>query len=307
MMRIPPFLEKGQTVAVISPAGRIRTDCLERAVETMRRWGLDCRIGKYVMEQHGPCAGNDEARLQDLQEALDDPNVKAIIGTRGGYGSARIVDRADFSRFLQNPKWLVGFSDITVFHSHLQNLGVASLHACMPQTYPCVGSPHYEASVESLRKALFGEPLSYRFASRPINRAGEATAPIVGGNLSILYSLRGSASDLQPDGKILFLEDLDEFDYHIDRMLLNLKRSGWFERISGLMVGAFTTVRKGANPWQGDVWDMIREYTEPYAYPVCYGFPAGHVPYNHALYMGVNACLKVSDTPGVDSSLRFLI
>lgn len=306
MMRIPPFLEKGQTVAVVSPSGRIRTDCLERAVETMRRWGLDCHIGKYVMNQHGPCAGSDEARLQDLQEALDNPDVKAIIGTRGGYGSARIVDRLDFSRFLQNPKWVVGFSDITVFHSHLQNLGVASLHACMPQTYPGPGSPHYEASVESLRKALFGEPLSYRFESRPINRAGEVTAPIAGGNLSILYSLRGSASDLQPDGKILFLEDLDEFDYHIDRMLLNLKRSGWFERISGLMTGAFTAVRKGANPWQGDVWDMIREYTEPYSYPVCYGFPAGHVPYNHALYMGVNARLKVENSAQNPSQLSFL-
>lgn len=307
MMKIPPFLEKGQTVAVVSPAGRIRTDCLERAVSTMRLWGLDCHIGKHVASQCGPCAGSDEERLQDLQKALDDPDVKAIIGTRGGYGSARIIDRLDFSRFLQNPKWMVGFSDITVFHSHLQNLGVASLHACMPQTYPAPASPHYKASVESLRKALFGETLSYSFESRSINRAGSVTAPVAGGNLSILYSLRGTVSDLHPDGKILFLEDLDEFDYHIDRMLLNLKRGGWFERIAGLMVGAFTSVKKGANPWRGDVWDMIKEYTEPYSYPVCYGFPAGHVPYNHALYMGVNACLQVSDTPALPSSLHFQI
>lgn len=308
MVRIPPFLEKGQKVALVSPAGCIQAACLERGIRVMEQWGLEYSIGEHALKRYGPFAGTDEERLSDFQQAIDDPDTRAVICTRGGYGSARIIDHLDFTAFRKNPKWIVGFSDITVFHSHLQeNLGIASIHSCMPQTYPDFSHPDYTASVGSLHKALFGEAVVYEFGSRFLNRPGQVTAPMIGGNLSILYSQRGTPTDIDPAGKILFIEDLDEFDYHIDRMLMNLQRSGWFERIAGLVVGTFTLVKKGANPYMRDVWDMIRSYTEAYSYPVCYGFPAGHISHNHTLYMGIPAILEVSDSSRENSRLSFYL
>lgn len=306
MIRIPPFLEKGQKVALVSPAGCIQPACMERGIRVAKHWGLVPEPGKHALKRYGPFAGTDQERLEDFQQAIDNPEIKAVFCTRGGYGSARIIDRIDFSALEKNPKWIVGFSDITVFHSHLQeNLGIASLHAAMPQTYPDFSSPDFAAAAESLRKALFGEVLSYQFGSRFPNRPGTARAPLTGGNLSILYSQRGTPTDIDPAGKILFLEDVDEYDYHIDRMLTNLHRSGWFEHLAGLIVGTFTQVKKGANPYARDVWDMVQSYAAPYSYPVCYGFPAGHVPHNHALYMGIPAVMEVNNTSQEPSSLVF--
>ena len=292
---------------MVSPAGCIEPACLQRGADTLEKWGLQCVTGRNAGKRFGPFAGTDRERLEDFQHALDDPDIHAIVCTRGGYGAVRIIDRLDFSAFLENPKWIVGFSDITVLLSHLQqNLHVAGIHAAMPQTYPAPDTPEYEAAVESLRKALFGESLIHRFPGQALNRPGKTTAPVIGGNLSILYSLRGTATDIDPTGKILFIEDLDEFDYHIDRMMMNLKRGGWFERIAGLMVGSFTHIKKGAHPYGCDVWDIINPYTENLPYPVCYGFPAGHIPRNHALYTGVPAQLEVTATDRESSSLRFL-
>lgn len=308
MNLIPPFLQTGQKVALVSPAGCIGPACLERGIRLVESWGLEYETGPNALKRFGTFAGTDQERATDFQHALDNPEIKAILCTRGGYGSARIIDQLDFSTFLKAPKWITGFSDITVFHSHLQqNLHVASLHACMPQTYPTPGSEDYAASAGSLHKALFGEGLAHTFRSQFLNHPGNVTAPLVGGNLSILYSLRGTATDVDPSGKILFIEDLDEYDYHIDRMLLNLARSGWFERIAGLVVGTFTHIKKGANPYMSNVWSIIDSYTRKYDYPVCFGFPAGHVPYNHALYMGAMARLEVPGQINENSRLEFLI
>lgn len=305
---IPPFLEKGQKVALVSPAGCIEPACLERGLNVLRSWGLEVEVGRNVLKSFGPFAGTDAERLADLQAALDNPEIRAVICTRGGYGSVRIIDRLDFSAFMENPKWIVGFSDITVLLSHLQqNLGVASLHSTMPQTYPNIDSADYEPAVGSLKKALFGQSLIHGFRSQFLNRPGSVTAPIIGGNLSILYSLRGTPTDIDPTGKILFIEDLDEFDYHIDRMMMNLQQGGWFERIAGLIVGTFTQIKKGAHPYTRDVWDIISSYVAPYGYPVCYGFPAGHIPYNRALYMGIPACLEVKNSLQDASRLSFYL
>ena len=307
MNTIPPFLQKGQKVALVSPAGCITAACLERGIRQMESWGLEYATGLNALKRHGTFAGTDQERTEDFQHALDNPEIKAIICTRGGYGSARIIDRLDFSTFCRHPKWIAGFSDITVFHSHLQqNLHVASIHSSMPQTYPDAASQNAPAAIGSLHAALFGEGLAHRFRSQTINRPGTATAPLIGGNLSILYSLRGTPTDIDPSGKILFIEDLDEFDYHIDRMLLNLARSGWFEALAGLVVGTFTLIKKGANPYMRNVWGIIARYTEGKSYPVCYGFPAGHIPHNHALYMGIPACLEVSAHAGEPSRLSFM-
>lgn len=325
-MKIPPFLQPGDKVALVSPAGCIEPACLERGLSQLTAWGLKPEVGPHVMDRQALFAGRQEDRLHDLQQALDNPDIKAVIATRGGYGTAHLIDHLDFTAFLRQPKWLVGFSDWTVMLSHLsQHLDIAALHACMPQTYPplqtacaaassaaapasAVAQPH--PATDTLYRALFGDPLAYTdLSSHPLQREGEAKAGIVGGNLSVLYSLRGTSTDINPAGKILFIEDLNELDYHVDRMLLNLYRGGWFDHLSGLVVGAFTDIRSGARPMEESVAQMIDRYVEAaYAkgarYPVCYDFPAGHIEQHHALYMGVPATLKVS-APGQPSSLVF--
>lgn len=330
---IPPFLKAGDKVALVSPAGCIEPACLERGVGQLTAWGLQPVVGPHALDRMALFAGRRADRLRDLQWALDDPDIKAVIATRGGYGTAALIDELDFTAFVRHPKWVVGFSDLTVLLSHLQrHLHVASLHAAMPQTYPqAVGEGGAEAAatpaapgkaaspdartpqpaaLDTLHRALFGQPLAYTaLPPRPAQRAGAARAPLVGGNLSVLYSLRGTPTDLDPAGKILFIEDLNELDYHIDRMLLNLYRGGWFDRLSGLVVGAFTGIRAGARPLEESVVETVERYVSAaYAkgarYPVYYDFPAGHIDHHHALYMGVPATLRVG-APDQPSSLVF--
>lgn len=303
---IPPFLQAGDKVALVSPAGCIEPACLERGQRQLAAWGLSPQIGGHVLDRAGLFAGRRQDRLHDLQQALDDPDIKAVVATRGGYGTASLLDSLDFTAFARQPKWVVGFSDLTVLHSHLQrHLHVATLHAAMPQTYPGEGK-----ALDTLHRALFGQTLGYAaLPPHPAQRAGAARAPIVGGNLSVLYSLRGTPTDIDPAGKILFIEDLNELDYHIDRMLLNLYRGGWFDRLAGLVVGAFTGIRPGARPLGQSVTETVERYVEAaYAkgarYPVYYDFPAGHIENHHALYMGVPAVLNVG-APGQPSSLIF--
>ncbi|MDE5704017.1 MAG: LD-carboxypeptidase [Bacteroidales bacterium] len=308
-MIIPPFLKAGDKVALVSPAGCIEPACLERGVRQLSAWGLQPVQGRHVSDRAALFAGRREDRLRDLQWALDDPEIKAVIATRGGYGTAALIDDLDFTAFNRRPKWVVGFSDLTVLLSHLQrHLHVASLHAAMPQTYPQAveGAP----ALDTLRCALFGEALGYAaLPPHPAQRAGAARAPLVGGNLSVLYSLRGTSTDLDPAGKILFFEDLNELDYHVDRMLLNLYRGGWFDRPAGVVVGAFTGIRARARPLEETVVQTVERYVAAaYAkgarYPVYYGFPAGHIENHHALYMGVPAELRVG-APGQTASLVF--
>jgi muramoyltetrapeptide carboxypeptidase len=229
--------------------------------------------------------------VEDLQTMLNDPLIKAVISARGGYGTVRIVDKIDFSQFKKTPKWIVGYSDITVLHSHVNNLKIETLHATMPVNF----TKNLEAT-ESLRKALFGENLNYQIEAHPMNKKGGAQGIVVGGNLSLIYALTGSVSDIDTNGKILFIEDLDEYLYHIDRMMMNLKRSGKLSNLAGLIVGGMTDMKDNTIPFGKTAEEIIIDAVKEFNYPVCFNFPAGHVDKNMAIYLGREAKLKVADT-----------
>ena len=288
-LHIPPYLKEGDKIALISTARKISSDELQTAIECIKSWDLDVVLGKHLFNSHHQFSGKDDERTKDLQSMLDNPEVKAVLCVRGGYGTVRIIDDIDFSHFQKNPKWLAGFSDITVLHSHIHKLNVASLHSTMPISF----STNTTESIKSLKDALFGKHLSIEIDLHPFNRFGEVKGQIVGGNLSILYSLMGSPSDLNTDGKILFIEDLDEYLYHIDRMMMNLKRSGKLSNLKGLIVGGMTKMNDNTIPFGKDAESIIKDVVSEYNYPLCFGFPAGHVKDNRALKLGVIAELKV--------------
>ena len=288
-LHIPPYLKQGDKIALISTARKISRNELQEAIECIESWGLEVILGENLFNNHHQFSGKDDERTKDLQSMLDNPEVKAILCVRGGYGTVRIIDDIDFSHFQKNPKWLAGFSDITVLHSHINKLNVASLHSTMPISF----STNTSESIKSLKDALFGKHLSIEIDLHPFNKFGEVKGQIVGGNLSILYSLIGSSSDLNTDGKILFIEDLDEYLYHIDRMMMNLKRSGKLSNLKGLIVGGMTKMNDNAIPFGKDAESIIKDMVSEYNYPVCFGFPAGHIKDNRALKMGVIAELKV--------------
>jgi muramoyltetrapeptide carboxypeptidase len=288
-LHIPPYLKQGDKIALISTARKISRNELQEAIECIESWGLEVILGENLFNNHHQFSGKDDERTKDLQSMLDKPEVKAILCVRGGYGTVRIIDDIDFSHFQKNPKWLAGFSDITVLHSHINKLNVASLHSTMPISF----STNTSESIKSLKDALFGKHLSIEIDLHPFNKFGEVKGQIVGGNLSILYSLIGSSSDLNTDGKILFIEDLDEYLYHIDRMMMNIKRSGKLSNLKGLIVGGMTKMNDNAIPFGKDAESIIKDMVSEYNYPVCFGFPAGHIKDNRALKMGVIAELKV--------------
>lgn len=288
-LHIPPYLKEGDKIALISTARKISSEELQAAIECIESWGLDVVLGKHLFNSHHQFSGKDDERTRDLQSMLDNPEVKAVLCVRGGYGTVRIIDDIDFSHFQKNPKWLAGFSDITVLHSHIHKLNVASLHSTMPISF----STNTTESIKSLKDALFGKHLSIEIDLHPFNRFGEVKGQIVGGNLSILYSLMGSPSDLNTDGKILFIEDIDEYLYHIDRMMMNLKRSGKLSNLKGLIVGGMTKMNDNTIPFGKDAESIIKDVVSEYNYPLCFGFPAGHVKDNRALKLGVIAELKV--------------
>ena len=227
-----------------------------------------------------------------MQWAINDDEIKAVIIARGGYGTVRLVDAIDFSRLKTNPKLIIGYSDVTVLHSHIHtHIGVPTLHATMPINF----DKNIEA-VETLRKCLFGETVSYTFDTNPLNKNGEATGVLVGGNLSLLYALSGTVSDIDTNGKILFLEDLDEYLYHIDRMMLNLKRSGKLANLKALVVGGFTDMKDNAMPFGKTIEEITLDAVKEYNFPVCFNFPAGHIDRNLALYLGKEMSLKINKT-----------
>jgi muramoyltetrapeptide carboxypeptidase len=293
-MKRPPSLKKGDLVAIVAPARKITPDKVGTAVSLMEDWGLKVFEGKHLFSSFHQFAGTDEERAADMQMILDDRAIRAVFIVRGGYGLVHIIDRLDFNTFAANPKWLVGFSDTTVAHSHIHtNLAVETIHATMPVQ---LADPELSAeTAETLRKALFGEPLTYTLNRLPLSREGSARGVLVGGNLSILYSMAGSRSDLDTKGKILFLEDLDEYLYHIDRMMWQLKRSGKLEALAGLIVGGLTAMRDNDVPFGKTAEEIIADAVKEYDYPVCFGFPAGHVPDNRALILGREALLKVGN------------
>ncbi len=289
-MICPPYLKKGDKVAITCPAKKLPHG-IDDAVGLLESWGLEVVLGETVTAQHHQFAGSDELRTKDLQRFLDDLDIKAIFAARGGYGTVRIIDRLEFSVLKKSPKWIVGFSDITILHAHLQAvLNMCSVHGQMPLTIPDGSKP----SLESLRMALFGEANSYQFNSEEPGRDGEATGELIGGNLSLMVNLNGSVSDPDYRDKILFLEDVGEHLYAIDRLFWNLKRSGKLAQIKGLIIGGFTELKDFDPPFGQDVREIVLDLVKEYDYPVCFDFPAGHVSDNRALIMGKEVNLIVN-------------
>lgn len=289
-MITPPYLQKGDTVAIVSTARKNIEDNLKPTIDLLEGWGLKVKLGKTIGLDYYQLAGTDEQRAADFQEQLDNPNIKAIWCVRGGYGTVRIIDVLDFTKFKERPKWVVGFSDVTVLHSHLNRLGFESIHAIMPVS---VARATDEAKV-SFCKALFGEQLEYSLSCDALNHIGNAKAELVGGNLSILYSLLGSESAIDCDDKILFLEDLDEFLYHIDRMMVNLKRNGCLSSLKGIIVGGMTKMNDNEIPWGRNALEIIEESVKGLDIPIIYNFPAGHIQDNRALIFGRQITMEVT-------------
>ncbi len=287
MALAPPYLKPGDTVAIVATARKVSKEELEPAVSLLEGHGLRVALGKHIFESHHQFAGTDQQRAEDLQWAINDLHVKAIIVARGGYGTVRIIDMVNTGPLKKSPKWLAGYSDVTVLHSALHKLGIASIHSTMP-----INFLKHEASTLSLKQLLFGEALSYEVPAHPLNRPGEARGEIVGGNLSLLYALAATPTDLDTRSKILFIEDLDEYLYHIDRMVLQLKRSGKLAHLGGLIVGGMSDMKDNTIPYGQTAEQIIAEAVSEYHYPVCFGFPAGHTEKNLALYFGREAYLQ---------------
>ncbi|HEY8401674.1 MAG TPA: LD-carboxypeptidase [Cytophagaceae bacterium] len=288
---IPPSLIAGDKVALIAPAKKFERNEISDGIKTLQSWGLEVVEGKNIYKGYHQFSANDDERLEDLQNALDDPSIKAIFAVRGGYGTSRIIDKLSFKKFKEQPKWIIGYSDITVLHTHLNRRKYATLHSIMPLTF---GQKDSKESVNLLKKVLFGENLEYKLNNHPLNREGKTKGEIVGGNLSILNTVIGTRSEIKTKGKILFLEDIGEYLYHLDRMMVHLKRSGKLEKLSGLIVGHFTDIKDGSEPFGKSAYEIIQDAVEEYDYPVCFGFPAGHEPVNHPLIFGQKAKLIVS-------------
>ncbi|NER12942.1 LD-carboxypeptidase [Leptobacterium flavescens] len=298
-MKEPIYLREGDLIWITATARKISIESIQPAVELLKKWGLRVKIGNTIDLENDQYGGTDEERIKDFQEALDDPEVKAIWCAKGGYGTVRILDGLDFSGFIEHPKWIVGYSDITVLHSHINRLRVQSLHATMPIDVPNLKPK----ALRSLKRALFGKKLKYEVKNSKYNRIGKARGELVGGNLSVLYSLLGSPTSIDTKGKILFLEDLDEYLYHIDRMLMNLKRNGYFEELKGLVIGGMTDMHDNTIPFGKNAKEIILDIVSSYDFPVAFNFPSGHVKGNRALILGREAELDVN-TSGTLLNLR---
>jgi len=286
----PPYLKKGDKVAITCPAKKLPKPMTD-AIELLQSWGLEVVLGETLGLSFHQFAGDDDQRAQDLQRFIDDDSIKAIIAARGGYGTIRMIDKVVFSRLTQNPKWLVGFSDITVLHTHLyNNFNIQSIHGQMPVNIADASSK----SLESLRKALFGEEISYKFNSNALNRSGEAEGILIGGNLSLLAAVAGSVSDLDYDNKILFIEDVGEYLYAVDRMIRMLDRASKLKKLNGLIVGGFTEIKDNDIPFGQTIEQIIMEVVGKYTYPVCFDFPAGHVPDNRSILLGRQCFLNIA-------------
>jgi muramoyltetrapeptide carboxypeptidase len=294
----PPYLKAGDTVGICCAAGFIKTEDLQPALLKLTEWGYKTRLGSTIGKKDFTFGGTDEERLQDLQQMLDDKSIKAILFARGGYGGIRIIDRLNFKKFDKDPKWIIGFSDATVFHAHLnEKLRVASIHSKMCNSFPTDwnnAEPLQKETIESIHQCLKGERMKYIFTPNEKNRTGLAFGELVGGNLKTLETLSGSASEIHTKDKILFLEDTGEYLYSIDRMFWNLKRSGKLDKLKGLIIGGFKVKPDDPGEEFGKtIEDIVLEKVSEYKYPVCFDFPVGHQKNNFALKCGVTHTLGV--------------
>jgi len=292
-LNIPPYLQKGDTIGIVAPAGFMPIEKMQTCIETLDSWGYTVQMGATThSNSENYFSGTDEERLNDLQQMLDDRNIKAILCARGGYGMSRIIDRISFRKFRKHPKWIIGFSDITVLHAHLfSNYKIASLHAPMAAAFNdgAFNNPY----ILSLKDALQGIPSYYECGPHAYNKIGEAKGELVGGNLSLLAHLIGTRSDMKTKNKILFLEDVGEYLYNVDRLFLQLKRSGRFDKLAGLIIGGFTESKDTERPFGKSVYDIIYEQVGEYDFPICFGFPVSHEKENYALKIGVKYQLQI--------------
>ncbi|HMI02513.1 MAG TPA: LD-carboxypeptidase [Pedobacter sp.] len=302
MIQQPAYLKKGDKIAIVCPASKL-PQSIDGAIAIFKSWGLEVETGQTVSAEHHQFAGDDALRTQDLQHYLDDPDIKAIIAGRGGYGTIRIIDELDFTAFAANPKWIVGFSDITVLLSHIfASFGIQSIHAQMPYTF----DEAMPESLESLRKALFGEKIEYNYkaitqskdrspSALVANRLGQASGILIGGNLTLLVMVEGSQSEMDYTDKILFIEDVGEREVSIDRMMRMLKRSGKLAKLKGLIVGAFNEIKEEKIPFGQSPEEIIWEIVKEYDYPVCFNFPVGHIEDNRAMVVGSEVTLSITN------------
>ncbi|WP_290469211.1 LD-carboxypeptidase [Lacinutrix sp. MedPE-SW] len=293
----PPYLKAGDTVAIVAPSGILknRNDEVARAKKLLESWNLNVVIGDNVFKKDNHFAGTDAERCEDFQKALDDKSIKAIWSARGGYGTVRILDKLDYSKFLKQPKWIIGYSDITALHSQLHTIGVETIHAIM-----CVSLPkdlnEIEKSIETFKSVIFGQPLAYTLTGSKYNRTGSAKGQLVGGNLTILHTMLGSNTSINVDGKILFIEEIGEYKYHIDRMLQSMKRAGYFDNCKGVVVGDMTKLRKNTTLWGSSVEQLIIDALQDYNFPIAFNMPAGHEDDNRAMILGRTIQLDVNSS-----------
>ncbi len=297
MIKIPPYLKKGDLIGITCSSSKMELAAAEYAAGVISSWGYSVHLGITVGTSFHNFSAPDELRLEELQDMLDDPAIKAIIFGRGGYGMVCLLDQLDFSRFRKHPKWLCGYSDVTTLHTHIQaRYGIATIHSMM-----CSGIRPETAEneyVDSLRQALRGKSYKYPFEAYSKNRPGQASGVLIGGNLSLLANLSGSRSQPDTKGKILLLEDIGEYRYNVDRMMYNLKRAGWLDKLAGLVVGAFTDGKETETPFGQNEFEIIANIVKDYDYPVCYNFPSGHQVANYALQLGVKHQLKITPKGG---------
>ena len=296
MIKTPPYLKRGDTIGISCPAGFMAAEKAQTCIETLQSWGFEVMVGKTLgSASNNYFSATDEERRDELQAMLDDKHIDAILCGRGGYGMGRIIDELDFSKFKKHPKWIIGFSDITVLHAHLHSkLKIASLHAPMAAAFNDGGFEN--EFIQSLHKTLLGKKGTYTCAAHPFNKKGTATGELVGGNLALLATIIGTASDINTKNKILFIEDIGEYIYSVDRMLYQLKRSGKLDKLAGLIIGGFADMKDTERPFGKTVYEAINDVIAAYDFPVCFDFPVSHNKENYALKVGCTYELKVGKT-----------
>lgn len=291
----PPYLKSGDTVAIVAPSGLLKNRFreIEQAKNLLKSWGLHALVGDHVFSKSGHFAGTDEERAEDLQKAMDDPKIKAIWCARGGYGTVRILDLLDYTTFKAHPKWLIGYSDITALHNDIHNLGIETIHGlmCTSLTKDIDDVQH---AIDTFKAAIFGNTITYTVEGSAYNKPGKTSGQLIGGNLTLLHTMLGSRSSINTDGKILFFEEIGEYEYHIDRMLQSMKRAGYFDNLNGVIVGGISKVRENTTPWGKPVQQLIRDVFDQYNIPVLFNFPAGHEKDNRALILGREIDLNVN-------------
>ncbi|WP_170244071.1 MULTISPECIES: S66 peptidase family protein [Bizionia] len=299
----PPYLKAGDTVAIVAPSGILKNRQAEvqRAVKLLESWGLHALVGKHVFSQDNHFAGTDLERCEDFQKAMDNPTVSAIWAARGGYGTVRILDKLDYTQLKKDPKWLIGYSDITALHNDFHNEGFETIHAMMC-TSLTADEAGLDQTIATFKKALFGESLSYTLEGSNYNKIGKVNAPIVGGNLTMLHTMLGSKSSIDTSGKILFIEEIGEYKYHVDRMLQSLKRAGYFDNCAGVLVGDMTKMRKNTTVWGSSIEQLILDALSDYDFPIAFNMPAGHEDDNRAMILGQDVELVVGKD---QSTLQF--